>query len=308
MSDDPFAKFVIAAAKAHPTPTELPADPFAKFAIPSLHGKNLKGPEPEMTGWPAKLRDVVIGGFKGVGEFAADVGETAANAGMIPGVRPALFDPAMRHPAFTRAEEAMTATNTEQRIGKGLETAAEILIPGGAVGKAAVKAIPSLPRAAGKFEEVMGAARNMPVDISGPGNVALRIQELAERGGSMPKAVRDFLKRVTDPEKGEMNYEEARDFASNISRLSANEFGRLTPVVAREVAGMRVALNRAVADAAGKAGKGNEYAQAMNEYGRAMRLNKAVEEFWTGAKRMAPYATAVGAGTWLTKKVMDAFD
>jgi hypothetical protein len=36
----------------------------------------------------------------------------------------------------------------------------------------------------------------------------------------MPMAVRKFLNRITDPEKAQMNYEEARDFASNISRLS----------------------------------------------------------------------------------------
>src|SRR5207253_11041554 len=101
------------------------------------------------------------------------------------------------------------------------------------------------------------------------GEVALRIQQLADRGASMPQAVSKFLRRITDPEKAEMTYEEARDFASNISRLSANEFQRLSPVVAKEVAGLRVTLNRAVADAAGKAGKGQEYAQAMTEYARA---------------------------------------
>jgi hypothetical protein len=146
----------------------------------------------------------------------------------------------------------------------------------------------------------------VPVDVNGPGQVALRINELAERGGSMPMAVRKFLNRVTDPNKPGMVYEEARDFASNISRLSANEFQRLTPVVAKEVATLRVALNKAVAEAASKAGKGEEYAQAMNEYARAMKLKNAVDAAVDGAKRGIPYATAAGVGYWLTTKVRQA--
>ena len=71
----------------------------------------------------------------------------------------------------------------------------------------------------------------------------------------MPQAVRQFLARVTDPDQGQLTFGEARDFASNISRLSANETQRLTPVIAREVANMRVALNQSLAQTAGQAGK-----------------------------------------------------
>lgn len=243
--------------------------------------------------------DVGIGIAKGLGSSVAGIGEMAANAGLIPGATPAAFNPAMRNPAFTRAEEATTATNTPQMVGKALETVAELAVP---VGQAA-NAVPRAARAAGKFQDVMGAARTMPIDITGPGNVALRIQQLADRGGSMPMAVRKFLHRVTDPAQPAMAYEEARDFASNISRLSADEFNRLTPVVAREVAEMRVALNKAVGDAAGKAGKGREYAQAMTEYAKAMRLRNAVDEVVSGAARAIPVA-GVGAGAyWLTGKI-----
>ena len=111
----------------------------------------------------------------------------------------------------------------------------------------------------------MGAAEHLPVNVNDAGQVALRIQDLAQRGGSMPQAVRQFLARVTDPDQGQLTFGEARDFASNISRLSANETQRLTPVIAREVATMRVALNQSLAQTAGQAGKGAEYAQAMTE-------------------------------------------
>ena len=138
---------------------------------------------------------------------------------------------------------------------------------------------PTRAAAGAKFQQVMGAAKDAPVDISGPGNVALRIQELAERGSSMPMVARRFLQRVTDPNKGALTYEEARDFASNVSRLSANEFGRLTPKMAAEVHKLRVALNKAIGDTAASAGKGPEYLSAMKEYARAARraeLGRAV--------------------------------
>lgn len=260
------------------------------------------------------LGDVGVGVAKGVGDFAAGNLERAGTYGLIPGI-PAvphgLFGAEEdRNPTFRRLEEATTATDTPQKVGKVLEGIGEFALPTGAAGKAAVEAIPTVAKAGAKFQDVMGAARHIPVDITGPGNVALRISELAERGGSMPMAVNKFLRRVTDPDKAPMAYEEARDFASNISRLSANEFQRLTPVVAREVAGLRVALNKAVGEAAAKAGKGREYAEAMNEFAKAKRLHGMIDEVVGGAKKALPYGLgagavgAAGAGAyWLTKQI-----
>lgn len=170
---------------------------------------------------------------------------------------------------------------------------------------AVTNAIPTTTKAGAKFQEVMGAAKNIPIDVNAPGQVALRINELAEHGGSMPMVVRKFLNYVTDPQKPPMTYEVARDFASNVSRLSADEMGRLTPVVGREVANLRVALNKAVGDAASAAGKGQEYAQAMTEYARAMKLRGFFDSVLEGAKKGAPYATAAGMGQYFYSKLRD---
>lgn len=152
---------------------------------------------------------------------------------------------------------------------------------------AAKNAIPSAARAGAKFQEVMGAAKNVPIDISAPGDTALRIMQLSERGGTMPKVVRDILKRMTDPNKPPMAYEEARDFASNISRLSANEYSRLPPAMMREVHNLRVTLNHAVEKAAGSAGKGPQYKAAMKEYAKAARGREMIDDVKTAAKRWA---------------------
>lgn len=271
-----------------------------------LYDARQSTPAPKSSGWPAKIADVGIGFAKGLGSTVAGLGEIAANAGVIPGVTPAGFSQTMRHPLFTRAEEAFAATNTPQKIGKVAETVAELAVP--AIKGA--RAIPSAARAGRTFQDVMGAAKSIPIDITHPGNVALRIAELGERGGTMPRPVTQFLRRVTDPEKAPMNYEEARDFASNISRLSADEFNRLTPVVRKEVAGLRVALNKSVADAAKSAGKGKEYVQAMSEYAKAMKMRDALDAFKEGAKGALPKAIGGGAlgaggalGWWLSKQL-----
>lgn len=250
--------------------------------------------------WMDTATDVAKGAVKGAAHTALDLGEAVH---LIPGVTKgidALYgQPGLSDAAFKDARDRTAYTNAPQMVGGGLETAAEMAIP---VGKA-VEAVPTVAKAGKKFESVMAAAKNLPVDVNGPGQVALRINQLADRGGSMPMAVRKFLGRITDPAKGDFTYQEARDFASNISRLSANEYSRLTPVVAREVANLRVSLNQAVADTAKAAGKLDEYRSAMKEYAQAMRIRDAISAVAEGAKKSVPYATAAGAGYWLTSQL-----
>ena len=253
--------------------------------------------------------DVAKGFAKGAARTVLGAGELV---NMIPGVQSTVDrlygQPGLSAQAFKEAHQATAATNTPQMVGKGLETAAEFALP---VGKVA-ESVPTAAKAGAKFQDVMGAAKNFPVDVNAPGEVALRIQQLAERGSSMPMVVRKFLTHITDPEKPPMTYEVARDFASNISRLSSQEYQRLTPVVAREVAGLRVALNKSVADAAKAAGKGAEYAQAMSQYARAMKIRDAVDAAIAGAKKaVLPAALvggAAGAGYWVTKQLKDLLD
>lgn len=171
-----------------------------------------------------------------------------------------------------------------------------------------VKAVmPSKVRAGANFQEVMGTARNAPVDISLPGNQALRIMQLSERGATLPKVVRDFLKRITDPNKKPLVYEEARDFASNISRLSADEFNRLNPALRRELGTLRVTLNTAVEKAAASVGKGEQYRSAMREYARRSTLDDLASDVWKGVKRGLPLAGAVGLGSYGASRISDLF-
>ncbi len=88
--------------------------------------------------------DIARGFGKRAVSSVVGLGEMAVNAGMMPGVTPSAFNPAMRHPVFTRADEATAPTNDAQRAGGRMEMAAE-LAPG-AIGLA--KAVPGLARSA----------------------------------------------------------------------------------------------------------------------------------------------------------------
>jgi hypothetical protein len=241
-------------------------------------------------------KNVGIGILKGAGSSLAGIGELAANAGAIPGVMPAAGNAAFRHPAFRMAESATTASNDAQRAGKVIEGVAEVAVPAGA----AINAIPRAGRAAAKFARVATAANKVPVNIEGPGQVALRIQQLGERGAQEPRVIGKLLRRLTDPGKAPMDFEEARDFYSNVSRLSANEFNSMNPIVQREMGNLRSAMNTSLQDAAGSVGKGAEYGSAMKEYARAAKLKGMKESLVDGLKRAAlPAGGAAGAYYWL---------
>lgn len=207
-------------------------------------------------------------------------------------------------PQDAEAQLGIQPEGFAQHLGSTLEKIAEFAIP---AGKAGLAALPSTARAGAKFQSVMGAAKAVPIDITETGNVALRIQQLAERGGSMPKVVRDFLRRATDPNKPPIAYEEARDFASNISRLSADEFKRLTPVVRREVGNLRAALDRALTSAASSVGKGDEYAAAMKEYRRAAQGRDVANTAMKYGKKAA-ITGAVGTGAYGAGKAFGLID
>jgi hypothetical protein len=169
--------------------------------------------------------------------------------------------------------------------------------------------IPSAERAGEAFSQIMSAAHDVPVNVTKPGNTALRIQDLANSGGSMPKVVRDFLKRVTDPDKGPLTYAEARDFYSNATRLSADEAQRLTGSMKLQVAKFTSDLDAAISGAADRVGKLDQYRKAMGEYHSAMRLQALGQGVKDAAVSTAAKAAAgAGAGAvggYLVKKALE---
>lgn len=174
-----------------------------------------------------------------------------------------------------------------------------------ASGVAASKAsemIPSATRAGKNFEAVARVANKHAVDMTDKlGQSLLRIQQLAERGGSGsnfgPVPIRKFFQRVTNPEMGPLTYEEARDFYSNVSRLSADEMNRLTPPMKRAVAQFARDLGDTITTTATHAGKGEQYLKAMSEYAKSMRLRDFMDDVKKAGIKALPWGAAGAAGT-----------
>lgn len=172
---------------------------------------------------------------------------------------------------------------------------------GAAAGKVADFAAPSsrlLEPAQQAFQNVMSKAKDVPVDVSGPGNAALKIGELSQRGHTMPKVIRDFLKRVTDPAQGDLTYQEARDFYSKAGEITSDEARKMSPSIRFWLNKFRGALGEANEDAAATVGQGGNYTSAMTDYARGKAMQAARSRV---AKIGLKYVLPAGVGGALAK-------
>ena len=175
-----------------------------------------------------------------------------------------------------------------------------------AAGEINPNAVPIRARAGDNLNAVSQAAGTKPIDLAAPGQSALNIMRLAKSGGSMPKVVNDFLRRVTDPNQGPLTYDEAREFYSNASRISADEMGRLTPVMTRALGKFTSDLGSSIAQAAEDAGAGGQYRAGMNEYAAAAKNAKRAELIKDVIKNTAKAAIPAAGAAYTAKTIWDA--
>ncbi len=152
----------------------------------------------------------------------------------------------------------------------------------------------SLPRigaAEAKFEQVMGAAKDIPLELGKADDVALRALELAGkgkmpgRGSQLPKVLNDYIKTR---ELGQpMTYEVGRDFGSASSALSSKEARATTKVMKHQVNEFAAAMKDANRGAAEKVGLGKVYDEAMTEYRKAKNLEEAGKALIKWGRRVA---------------------
>lgn len=155
--------------------------------------------------------------------------------------------------------------------------------------------IPTKAKAGALFETAMGKAQNEPVWMQNSGPELVRARELMERGGGRPTPVNALNRRVGNVNQPPLTYREARDYATNLSRLSSTDAQKLTPVMGRQAGKLSKAFNQDVGDAAARAGAGPEYTQAMRDYRIASQIDSAKDAVKTGLKR-AIIPAAIGAG------------
>ena len=200
----------------------------------------------------------------------------------------------------------ISATQGKSPISKeGALDIGKAAILGGA-GGAAVGALNYAPRLAGSagqsLQDVKTVAGNVPIKTGKVGDAALDLYEQSQRGAVLPKSVRQLVMRLTDPEGEPLTYGEAKDFQSNISRLSANERMNLNANTARLVGQLNGSLKEALTDAADTVGKGEQFVQAMKDYHSAMTIKGMTE-----AAKAELWKIALGAaGVYGAKKIWDA--
>lgn len=113
--------------------------------------------------------------------------------------------------------------------------------------------------------------------------MALDAQDWASHGGQMPKVMKDFIRRTTDPNLGGLTYSEARQFLSNAGeRLSTAEQMKLTPKATRSISQFASSWNSAIRYVAEDAGVLDHYTDVVDQYRQAMKLNN----FWKATREL----------------------
>lgn len=211
-----------------------------------------------------------------------EAGQHRGKAGTIPGLHSNAAATGTLGEYSEAASQPMTAV-----MGEGLVE--------GIAGKVS-KAIPSAERAGKVMQGLREAVGTHPVEITeNLSKATMRAQELADNGNTLPTAVRKFINRVTDPEKGHLTYNEARDYLTKLGNMTAEEATKMAPAMKSQVQKVATSLREAISETAGRAGKLEEFQGSMKEYSSAKKLEEATEFIKEYAKRAA-IGGAVGSG------------
>ena len=163
------------------------------------------------------------------------------------------------------------------------------------------KVVPSASRAGAALEDVKAVAGDVPIKTGKVGDTALELWTQSERGATLPPSVRKLVQRMTKPGSDPMTYEEAKDFQSNISQLSADEKMTLKPNTKRLVGQLNQDMKAALEDAADTQGKGKQFVDAMKEYHNAMRI----QGFSDKAIKLAVKAGLAASGIYGGEKLWE---
>lgn len=158
-----------------------------------------------------------------------------------------------------------------------------------------VDAIPTKAKAGKLFEGVMQKAADEPVEMTNSRPVLERVMQLSDRGhGTVGAADKLFARSNT---VNPINYGEARDFASSLSRLSGQDQMAASPTLRSEIGKLSGAFNQDVGGAADRVGMGDQYQQAMRDYARASKYGDV-------AKTIGKWAVPAALGGGVLGKVL----
>jgi hypothetical protein len=232
----------------------------------------------------------VVGRFLGKMQGRGDQGYTGLQSGVSQGAADIAGSPELGAAHMISSAQQIPSHPVSGTLGvvSGALQAATLpsMFAVGPAAEAASAAVPSRSAAADVLNSVLQQSGHQPVNLNNASDALLRVQELAQRGTSMPQAAGKLLRRTTEPNSPPLTLEEARDFYTNLSRLSSNESQRLSPTMQGAVRSLRGSFNQDIGDAAeaSSPGSGQDYMNAVREYARATQMGK----------------TGVSAAKWLT--------
>lgn len=235
-----------------------------------------------------------IGRSLGKMEGRGDKGFQGLEAGTSPATAEFMGSPIL---GATKAAQGVVEKKP-LKVASGLLDMATIpsMVVGGPEAGAAIEALPSRAYAAQLFKDVSAHAGDVPVSLTRAGNPLLRFKEMADAGGTMPKAINRLLQRATAPGGKPLTYDEARDIYSNLSALSAEDINRLNAPMRRQMGIVTQALKDDIGDAANQAGQAAKYYAAMKDYARASKLLRASGKIQEYLAKPAIKAAGAGAG------------
>jgi hypothetical protein len=187
--------------------------------------------------------------------------------------------------------DQVKADATPGNVGTAIGTAAQVApMALGAVDEMAPERplmgqIPTKGRAVRTLNEVSQAAKDVPVQMSATDPAVDNFRQYVATGGRGTPVVNKLVKRMaaTD-EQGPINFPEARQFYTNVSRATAKPgFLRRAiespamPDLRRNLGGVREAMSSDLTDAANSVGMGDKYAEGIREYANAARLNRGLK-------------------------------
>lgn len=231
------------------------------------------------------------------------LGDTAIKAEEIPAAIHDINQSADPMGTYAKILQKTASEGAGQAV-TALATEGAIKAPG-----AIKSALPSAERAGQALEEVKAAAGDVPLAGGKLGKMSDTVGEIMkqdERGAPAPAAVKQLAKRL---ESGEpLTYEEAKDFQSNISALSAQEKMGMSANTKRLVGQLNQDMKGALQDAAATKNAGAKFSDAMKEYHKAMKVSEMTDEAKALAIKgalAASFGAAGTAGYMLYKKLFD---
>lgn len=231
----------------------------------------------------------VIGRFLGKMQGRGDQGYSGLQSGVSPAAAEYVGSPELGAAHMIASAQQIPSHPVSGALGVASGAIQAATLPltfaGGPVSEAGINLMPSRSAAADALNVIEQRAATQPVTLTQSSPALQRLAELGTRGGTMPRAADQLLNRsqAISP----MNFPEARDFYSNVSRVSGEEANKMTPTVAREMGNLRAAMHGDLTDAAEGVGMGSQYDAAIREYNRASQAAKAT-------RTVGKYLTRIG--------------